>query len=165
MRRIALIAMTLAVMAALNYAIYQKERIRRNGETVFLELAPADPRSLMQGDYMHLAYAIEREVRNQHASSERKRGEVVVALDENAVAIFVRLHQGEALQPGEKLLQYSSTGWRASIVPNSFFFQEGHAGAYQQAKYGQFKFDGVKDYILVGLAAADRTPLGAEANR
>src|SRR5690606_12350338 len=34
------------VLGGVNYAIYGKERIVRNGETIFLELAPVDPRSL-----------------------------------------------------------------------------------------------------------------------
>ena len=40
----------LLVLAAVNYSIYGKEEIVRSGETVYLELAPVDPRSLMQGD-------------------------------------------------------------------------------------------------------------------
>jgi uncharacterized membrane-anchored protein len=164
MRRLTLIALTVCVFAVLNVAIYQKEQIRRDGETVFLELAPVDPRSLMQGDYMQLQFAIEREMPRERGRSEPKRGEVVVAVDQNSVARFVRLHQGETLQPGEKLMQYSSNGWSSSIRPNSFFFQEGQREVYERAKYGQFKFAGDSDYILIGLAAEDRTALAATAN-
>ena len=41
-------------------AVLQKERLLRQGRPVLLELAPRDPRSLMQGDYMDLDYALAR---------------------------------------------------------------------------------------------------------
>src|SRR5690349_10697934 len=99
MRKTILIASSLCVFALLNYAIYEKEQVKANGETVYLELAPVDPRSLMQGDYMALRYAIERSI--ETVAPQNKRGFMVIALDENRVARFVRLHDGEALQIGE----------------------------------------------------------------
>ena len=38
--------------------IASKETLLRTGQTVKLELAPLDPRSLMQGDYVRLNYKI-----------------------------------------------------------------------------------------------------------
>ena len=35
------------------------ENIRRGGETILLDLRPADPRALMMGDFMALAYVEE----------------------------------------------------------------------------------------------------------
>ncbi|MFD0701266.1 GDYXXLXY domain-containing protein [Myroides pelagicus] len=40
------------------YSVWEKEKIVKQGQLVLLELAPVDPRSLMQGDYMRLNYAI-----------------------------------------------------------------------------------------------------------
>ena len=45
-----------------NTGIYQAERTLSQGEVVYLELAPVDPRSLIQGDYMALDYALERDL-------------------------------------------------------------------------------------------------------
>ena len=45
------------------------------------------------------------------------------------------------------------------LVPDSFLFQEGHAGYYQNARYGVFKFADAHDYLLTGLAAANRQPI------
>lgn len=160
MKRIMLIVLTLCVFATLNVAIHQKEQIRRDGETVFLELAPVDPRSLMQGDYMRLSYAIEGQIPRDTRSYRRQRGQVVITVDENSVAQFVRMHKGERLQPGEKLIHYDGYSWFPSIRPNSFFFEEGQGAVYQSASYGEFKFGSNGDYILVGLAAKDRTPIG-----
>ncbi|WP_409254002.1 GDYXXLXY domain-containing protein [Bacillus sp. SCS-153A] len=42
----------------LAYQTFTNESLIRDGETVKLELAPIDPRSLMQGDYVRLSYKI-----------------------------------------------------------------------------------------------------------
>lgn len=152
MNKVIFIASTLLVFAALNYGIFQKEEIKANGETVLLELAPADPRSLMQGDYMRLDYAIER---NSSQPAKEKRGYLVVALDQNKVGTFNRFYENEKLAANEKLLHYHNQYGQLRIVPDSFMFQEGHAKFYEQAKYGVFKFDEKGNHLLVGLANTD----------
>ena len=164
MRKTIFIVLTLALFAVLNYAIYEKEQLKANGETVYLELAPVDPRSLMQGDYMQLRYAVERGITREIALLQKKRGYMVLAPDENHVAKFVRFHAGEALQPGEKLVHYQNDYGSVRIVPDSFLFQEGHAKYYQGAKYGEFKFDNRGGHILVGLASENRSPLAPKAD-
>jgi uncharacterized membrane-anchored protein len=114
----------------------------------------------MQGDYMRLNYAIGMQIPRDTRSSRRRHGQVVISVDENSVAHFVRMHEGEPLQPGEKLMRYDSRSWFTSIRPDSFFFEEGQEAVYRGATYGQFKFGSNGDYILVGLAAANRTPIG-----
>src|SRR5262245_64792976 len=104
MKKPVFIALTAAIFALLNYSIYEKEQIKAHGETILLELAPVDPRSLMQGDYMRLRYAIERNIPHELAVQQKPRGYLVIAPDENHVAQFRRFHNGEPLQPGEKLL-------------------------------------------------------------
>src|SRR5205814_1169989 len=42
----------LLVLGAVNYSIVAKESIKANGEAIYLDLTPIDPRSLVQGDYM-----------------------------------------------------------------------------------------------------------------
>ena len=56
--RIGIVAAVALVLIAVNLSIVAKERIKTGGEPIFLELAPVDPRSLMQGDYMALRFAI-----------------------------------------------------------------------------------------------------------
>lgn len=146
------ILISVLVFAALNYGIYAKVRVIRNGDTVLLELAPVDPRSLMQGDYMRLRYALERKVRLSAAERNARRGELVLTTDENGIARFVRVHGGEALAPDERLLRYHRNNDTITIVPNSYLFQEGHASLYENAKYGVFKFSTSGERVLVGLA-------------
>ena len=45
------------VLVLVNLLVLQKQRVLDGGRTVLLGLRPADPRSLMQGDYMELRYA------------------------------------------------------------------------------------------------------------
>jgi uncharacterized membrane-anchored protein len=149
MKKIIFIVSTLLVFAVFNYGIFQKEEIKANGQVVLLELAPVDPRSMMQGDYMRLRYAIER---GQNYQFKKKRGYIVLAIDQNKVGTFRRFYEGEKLAGDEKLMHYHNQYNQLRIVPDSFMFQEGHAKFYDQAKYGVFKFDAKGSHILVALA-------------
>ncbi len=119
---------------------------------LLLELAPVDPRSLMQGDYMRLRYAIARNAPAKELTPHKKRGYMVIQVDGDNVAQFVRFQREEDLAAGEKLLHFHKRYNGVLIVPDSFFFQEGHAGYYEDAKYGVFKFDDSGEHLLVGLA-------------
>ncbi len=157
MRTKIMVMLGVLALAFLNYGIYQKEQVKAAGETVLLELAPVDPRSLMQGDYMRLRYAIERSVNKP--SFDKKRGDMVIRPDAEGIGHFVRIHGDETLAQGEKLLHFHNSYGQFRIVPDSFMFQEGQAEYYRRAKYGVFKFDGQGNHILVGLAGEDRTTL------
>ena len=159
-----LLAWSALVLAALNYGIYAKEQIEAQGETVLLELAPVDPRSLMQGDYLRLAYQIARDAPVERLAAGQQRGYLVLRADQHKVARFVRFYSGEDLASGEKLMRFhvrtDDVEQRAlRLVPDSFLFQEGHAGYYQNARYGVFKFADAHEYLLTGLAAANRQPI------
>ncbi|WP_120497457.1 GDYXXLXY domain-containing protein [Kiloniella sp. EL199] len=150
MRLKIMIGLTVLVLLVLNYSIYQKEEIIQNGETVLLELAPVDPRSLIQGDYMRLRYAIENDAANV-TSPNVKSGYMVISINPQQIASFVRFDDETPLTDNEKRLYYHRTYSRVRIVPNSFFFQEGHADRYQNARYGVFKFDDNGNHILTDL--------------
>lgn len=148
-----LIISSIIVLIVLNFAIFEKEQLIKNGDTVFLALAPTDPRSLMQGDYMVLRYEIERV---SALSSRYLHDYMIIELDNNKIGSFKRFYQsGETLAENEKLLSYHQEHSRIQIAPHAFFFQEGHAQIYQRAKYGEFKFDKSGNHLLVGLADKD----------
>lgn len=163
MRR-ALMALGLALSVGVPALLtLQKERLAASGEPVLLELAPVDPRSLIQGDYMVLRYAISREL-GRSDTTERwpSDGELVVALDERGVAGFVRRHQGEDLGEGERLLRYRLRGQELRLGAESFFFQEGNAPHYEQARYGELVVTPGGEAMLVGLRDEDLRALGPE---
>jgi uncharacterized membrane-anchored protein len=145
---------TLGVFGVSNAMIAYKEALIRTGETIYLELAPVDPRSLMQGDYMALDYAIELDA-GKFAEMQR-RGQLVVKVDENGVAQVDRIYQGELLAENERLLRYRrDRRGRIQVGANAFFFQEGHADHYSRAKYGEYKLGPTGEVILVALRNAD----------
>ncbi len=133
-----------------NHSIAKKEELLKDGQLVLLELAPVDPRSLMQGDYMALRYKISEDI---DFDNMPKRGYCVVVLDQNNKAERVRFQKDlTPLNKGEHLIEYtSSDGWSVNIGAESFFFQEGQAGKYEKAKYGGVKIDEDGNSLLIGL--------------
>ena len=131
--------------------VLQKERVLATGNAVLLELAPADPRSLMQGDYMVLDYRVARD----HAQSPGAAGEgtLVVAVGADGVARFVREHRREPLGPGEQLLRYKTRRARTQLGAEAFFFEEGTADTYAQARFGELRVTPSGASVLVGLAS------------
>jgi len=156
-----MIGFSVLVFIVFNYGIYEKEQIINNGQKFLLELAPVDPRSLMQGDYMRLRYAMERDVPTEELVEHGKRGYLVIRLDGKLVAHFVRVYKEENLAEGEYLLRFLNDTGKAKIVPDSFMFQEGHAQYYENAKYGVFTLGDSGQYLLIGLADADGELLSA----
>ncbi|MEO8935136.1 MAG: GDYXXLXY domain-containing protein [Xanthomarina sp.] len=138
-----------------NISIFKKEELLSNGKLVLLELAPVDPRSLMQGDYMTLSYNISQ---NINFDSISKRGFCVVKLMDNGVAEKVRIQEERIpLNENEYLIEYNSMDWGAiNIGAESFFFQEGDAAKYEVAKYGGLKVDDQGNSLLIGLYNENR---------
>jgi uncharacterized membrane-anchored protein len=159
LRLLILWLVTLGVLVFVNYGIYGKEQLIRNGEPVLLELAPVDPRSLLQGDYMALRYAIAADLEERDLPW---RGALVIRLDENNVAHFVRIEDGTPLAPDERLIKYYRHEWTLALGATSYFFQEGTADLYTNAAYGELRVDAAGNSILIGLRDADRQPLGPQ---
>ncbi|MEE9364383.1 MAG: GDYXXLXY domain-containing protein [Cellulophaga sp.] len=149
-RWILIIANLIILLGVFNNSILQKEALLSDGQLVLLELAPVDPRSLMQGDYMRLRYAISE---NINSDSIPKRGFCVVKLEKNGIAKKVRIQENKTpINVNEYLIEYTSKHWRGiNIGAESFFFQEGKAEIYENAKYGGIKVDTNGNSLLIGL--------------
>jgi uncharacterized membrane-anchored protein len=144
----------LGVPAAL---VVHKEGVLRDGRRVLLKLAPRDPRSLMQGDYMVLRYAVAGEVRGEEWGLD---GRLVLTIDGDDVGALARRDDGRALAPGEVRLRYRIRKRGVRLGAESFFFQEGQAELYAQAEYGELRVAPSGEAVLVGLRDAERRPLG-----
>lgn len=138
-----------AVLAVANTGIWQKERLIAAGQPVFVELAPVDPRSMMQGDFMRLNFNLPDSSRLSLLSS--KRPQVVARLETNGVATLLRLHDGGALAPGELRIELTPKDGRWVLVTDAWFFKEGEADRWARAKYGEFRVDAEGRALLVGL--------------
>jgi uncharacterized membrane-anchored protein len=158
MRRWIVAVLAIFVLVVLNGLVAHKESLLRSGAKMYLKLAPVDPRSLMQGDYMALRYEIANQVRNLGGELPAD-GRLVVRLDAGGVAQFVRLHGGEPLGPGEHLLKYRNRGG-VRLGAESFLFQEGHAKFYENARYGEVRAARSGECVLAGLAGERLERLG-----
>lgn len=142
------------ILGAANLAIVDKERLLASGATVLVELAPVDPRSLIQGDFMRLDYAIAGSGQALNGLGSRRAGLMVVRLDDRGVAQFVRPHGDEALAPGELLLKYRLRDNRVRIGSDAFFFEEGTDARYTGARFGELRVGDDGESVLVGLRDA-----------
>ena len=162
-----------AVLALVNFSIAGKERQLESGKVVYLELAPLDPRSLMQGDYMALRFRIANDARpamdRSQPSGVRRfpgqgdlataDGRIVAALDPSSVATYRRLDDGTPLAQNEILLRYRVREGQIKFATNAFFFQEGTAKRYEGARYGEFRVAADGELLLTGLRGKELQPL------
>lgn len=152
------------VLAIANWHIAQKRAVIAGGEVLLLELRPADPRSLIQGDYMALALTDAAMPAGSVIERLPYRGTVILALDENRVGRYARPDDGSPLQPAELRVQYRRhKDWgdhRLDYGAQSFFFQDGDAERYQRARYAMLRVAQDGSTVLTDLADEDRAAIG-----
>jgi uncharacterized membrane-anchored protein len=159
LRYIILWATALLVLGWVNFSILQNERLIRAGETIFLEIGPRDPRSLIQGDYMAMLYQVGQEIENLEELPPT--GYLVIRLDEQKIGHFVRLDDEQTpLAADERRLRYRKRVWDVQIGAESFFFQEGQAELYSDARYAELRLTPPGETLLVGLRGPDLEVLG-----
>ena len=154
--RLGIVATALLVVVAANFAIWQKEDLIANGQPVFVAIAPVDPRSLMQGDFMRLNFRIPPELlEGAGGLLDNERPVVVATKDERGVVTFVRLHKGEPLASGELRIELTPMHGDWVIVSDAWSFAEGEAARWAPAKFGEFRVDAKGHALLVGLRGAN----------
>lgn len=170
LQRLLVAAGLVLVLGGANWTIRERERLIADGSPLLLELAPADPRSLMQGDYMALRFAIAQQIwpGNRFGALGGKDdrppdGIAVVKRNEKGVGSFVRLHDGQAIAANESLIRYRLRKHDVRIVTNAWFFQEGTAQESSQARYGEFRVAPNGEALLVALRDKDLKVLGSRA--
>lgn len=159
MRRILVVVAAVVALGVIDYGIAAREALVRDGRVVLLDLAPIDPRSLMQGDYMALRYRVADEAFGRGATQRVDDGHIVVRLDPNGVAAFRRFDEGGPLAADEARLRYRIRNGQPKFATNAYFFEEGHAQDYASARYGEFRVAPDGEAILTGLRDARRQPL------
>lgn len=148
--------MVLAIVltfGVVNVGVWQKENLIAHGRPVFVRLAPMDPRSLMQGDFMALNYAMEPALQGQLAGVPAlARPRAVAGLDGRGVATLRRLATGSPLAPDEILIELSPKKGRWMIASDAWFFKEGEGERWRPAHYGEFRVTADGQALLVGMA-------------
>jgi uncharacterized membrane-anchored protein len=91
------------------------------------------------------------------------RGTVILAVDENGIGRFARLDDGSPLKEQELRVRYRRhqdwRGPRLDYGAQSFFFQEGDAQLYQDAKYALLRVAEDGSTVLTDLADANRSAI------
>jgi uncharacterized membrane-anchored protein len=147
--RYLLIAAVVLIFGAVNASIILKERIRTDGQRIYLALAPVDPRSLMQGDYMALRFEITNNL------STEAPGHAPLSVDERGVATL-----NPSPAAADLRIRYRVRNGQIWLGTNAYFFQEGTAERYEPAKFGEFRVDRESgEAVLVGLADGNLEPL------
>lgn len=161
-RQLALLLSGLAILAGINATVWRYEYAMSSGEVVLLRLAPVDPRSLMQGDYMRLNYEIARELTSRDARANQDKGSdtLVIRLDAHQVASLVVDGKPDRLASDERLLQVHQSERQWQIGPDAYFFEEGTGEQYETARYGEFRLQADGKTLLVGLRDEAYQPIG-----
>jgi uncharacterized membrane-anchored protein len=153
-------ATAFAALAVVNVGIWQKETLIRQGRPIFVPLAPADPRSLMQGDYMRLAFQLPQLPWDTlDTIIKQRRPHVVARVDERGVATLLRLDEGQPLGAQEIKIELTPRDGRWTLVTDAWFFREGQAARWQPAEFGEFRVDASGRALLVGLRGPQLKPL------
>ena len=167
------------VLVAINTSILIKERLLRDGAVLRLALAPVDPRSLMQGDYMALSFALARDALRARDASlgspaevatsspndddfwmHNEQGELIVIRASDGTATFTRFARpGAPLAAGEHVLRYRVRDGRLRVATDAWFFEEGQGDVYTAAKFGEFRVAPNGESILTGMLDAQLHPL------
>ena len=150
-----IVATLLLTLVVANGAIWQKQALISSGRPIFIALAPADPRSLMQGDYMTLNFQLPA-VENLRTA---RRAQVIAKVDERGVAVMQGLATGQALAADEIVIELLQTGSGLRPATDAWYFKEGEAQRWSGAKYGEFRIDDKGRALLVNLRGADLGPL------
>jgi uncharacterized membrane-anchored protein len=131
------LASAVLMLVSVNWQIWQQEDLLARGRSVYFEIGPVDPRSLMQGDYMAISFpALAPVVRG---CRDHPVCDVVVKLDKRGVVISAR--QQDQLRPAADELAVRLTVRNGQLEPGSseWFFAEGEAQRWAKARYAQFR--------------------------
>jgi uncharacterized membrane-anchored protein len=180
-RAAGLIAGLMLILVVVNVSIARYERILASGTRVVLALAPVDPRSLMQGDYMALRFDVAEQLLPMLAASPpdvakrieaRQGGYLALHRDTQGVdrlkavashltstpaALKVESMEGRAGEDGNEppsevtWLEFRLRDGHVRIVTDAWFFPEGSAERLTAARYGELRVDSRGRGLLTGL--------------
>jgi len=165
MKKYLLLTYVIVLTAIFAFITVKKEKLFKSKQTVYLELAPVDPRSLMQGDYMQLNYALEQKAQN-FVQSKFAVVTVTGYIDNRLVLVGLDLEKPHfktkkirLTSKGKKLkavkVRLQMRGGTLKIGANSFFFEEGQAKLFEKSKFGIYKLAKNGELLLYGMANVD----------
>lgn len=162
--------------------IVQHEWHLAKSESIFVELAPVDPRSILQGDYMVLNYDLhfsavaagngsEQPVSDIRTEDFKNQSHVMsyVQLDQQRRVIKTSFEQSTLNQSerSARLILKNPHNTFEALYPaaNSFMFAEGLEPCYRNAKFAELKVKENGKALLVDLLDQQLKPLNCESSK
>lgn len=160
-RKIIIILNFIILMSFFSLNVYKQEKIKKINSKLILELAPVDPRSLLQGDYMVLRYDIVDSLYVFELEEESKlsKGFVMLEKDDRGISHFVGV--SEEWKKGSIAFRKDMSG-TYSIGADSYFFEEGTGDLYQGARYAEFYIYDKGKIKIKGLLNKDMEPISLD---
>ncbi len=164
-RRMALaIAMGGAIaLSVIELDVQGKEQVIAQGRKIYIPLAPRDPRSMMQGDYMALNFGPRFLLENRTNTNTNTQGthSVWARLDDRGVATLLEGDPSPDQAMSNNHIQlpmvYKNGGW--VIVTDAYYFPEGQGEPFAKTRFGEFRSLPDGRALLVGLADEALNPI------
>lgn len=147
-----------------------------HSKSIFIELKPVDPRSILQGDYMALAYELNLQSLKALAGSESEALDQVIFNHSSVPAKVILDSQNRVVRTvldinnsfaGQRLILKNPENRFQALYPasRSFLFAEGLAQCYEKAKYAEFKVNTKGEAILFDLRGEGLQPLNCKQQK
>lgn len=169
------ILITLICLSLFVYSIIGYENHKQTGDDLYISLVPADPRSLLQGDYMTLNYElniINPKVSNNDEFDSAWEYNNDYLKDKINIPLWIKTDNNQILTESyfEKtdgtipLIVKNKANFISGLYPsvNSYFFAEGLGECYENAKFAHFKVDKNGKPLLIGLLGENLMALNCE---
>lgn len=157
------VVMALALVVGVGVrAVIDREQVLERGRVVLLELAPVDPRSLMQGDYMALRFAIDDVLAHrERAPAGRPPRFAYLDVDAGGRARLAGVGDELSASATQVAVRIRMRDGAPSVGPNAFFFQEGQAEVFAGARWGELRVAADGTALLADLRDENLQRLGA----
>jgi uncharacterized membrane-anchored protein/uncharacterized membrane protein len=151
----------LAIAGLAGWSIWDKERILRDGRMVMLRIAPVDPRSLLQGDYMTLSFDLPQ--RRASPADRQPGGPQPVAIGtvgpDNVAKIDEIALKRPAITQSQIVIALDVKNSNYVVGSDAWFFKEGDSKKWEGARYGIFRVTSDGTALLAGLADEKLQPI------
>jgi uncharacterized membrane-anchored protein len=149
---LSLLAVVVIQTVFIGYVVFDKEQHLQHGAVVKLQLAPVDPRSLLQGDYVRLRYEIS-DVGNWN---DQGNVQVILRKDKEGVYRFAGIYsingkrdEQYVRQEGDVLLNGKMKGDSIIYGIESYFIPEGTGmNVQERARYAYVRVSKTGDALL-----------------
>ena len=147
-----------------------------HSKSIFIQLKPVDPRSILQGDYMALAYELNLQSLKALAGNESEALDQVIFNHSSVPAKVILDSQNRVVRTvldinnsfaGQSLILKNPENRLQALYPasRSFLFAEGLAQCYEKAKYAEFKVNQKGEAILFDLRGEELQSLNCKQQK